>query len=211
MGSQLTAFATNTAADLRGVISNCLLLAQLAADKAAGSPQDVTRWYDTYVAVLRGTGWIMGDLEFRDQAVGDAHQAVHKAIIPAVTAMLGPAAAALPTVLSVLNGLQNIAADSPWIALFDRHNQHGRGAKFQVAAVDSDAQGQPEISLSCLDIEATRTVTQVLFFKFSDDAARLRTASARLTTSPNLLEVSKAEIAARVNAFIPDFIKNIRI
>ena len=151
------------------------------------------------------------DLQFSDQSVTDTTLSVDKAIIPVVTALLGLGAAALPVILAVLNGLQNMAADSPWIVVFDQESQHASGAKFQIAAVGMDTNNDPAIALSCVSIDAARSVTQVLFFKLSDESVRMRVASDQLTTSGNLLEVSKDDIASCVTAFVSDFIKNIEI
>ena len=46
------------------------------------------------------------------------------------------------------------------VTLFDRSSQHAHGAKFQLAYVDADKMGQPQIALLCFGIRASRTITQ---------------------------------------------------
>ena len=77
--------------------------------------------------------------------------------------------------------------------------------------VDSDAQGQPEISLLSLGIRANRTITQVLFFKFSAEDAELKKAAGKMAVSMQRLNSAKDAIAERVQPFIADFVKNIEI
>ena len=70
--------------------------------------------------------------------------------------------------------MSQMQADTPWITIFDNNSQHAQGAKFQMSYVDADAQGHPEINLVCVGIEADQTITQVLFFKVTDQSATIR-------------------------------------
>ena len=114
-------------------------------------------------------------------------------------------------VVGVLNGLQNMDKSTPWITLFDRASQHAHGAKFQVSFVDADADGQPEISLLCFGIQADRSITQVLFFKFSAQSAEVKTATGKLGVSMERLTGARDAIAARVKPFIQDYVTNLEL
>lgn len=211
VGAQLAEFTAAVPAELRGAIADGILLAQLAANKAAGQAEDVFGWYEKYVEVLQNIGWQLRDLDFKAQQVTDQDLGVHKEIIPVLMTLLGPQAAAASIVIAVLKGLRDMDASSPWITLFDRASQHVHGAKFQVSYVDADAQGQPEIALLCVGIQAQRTVTQVLFFKYSEQSAEVKQATARLAVSLERLNAAKDALAGRVAPFITDYVKNVDI
>lgn len=211
VGAQLAEFTAAVPAGVRGAIADGILLAQLAANKAAGQTEDVFRWYEKYVEVLQNIGWQLRDLDFKAQQVTDQDLGVHKEIIPVLMTLLGPQAAAASIVIAVLKGLQDMDASSPWITLFDQASQHVRGAKFQVSYVDADAQGHPEIALLCVGIQAGRTVTQVLFFKYSEQSAEVKQATARLAVSLERLNAAKDALAGRVAPFITDYVKNVEI
>jgi hypothetical protein len=174
VGGQLAEFSKAVPAELRSAVADGMLLAQLAANKATAQAGDVFQWYDKYVEVLQNVGWQIHDVQFQRQQLDGQDLDVHEAIIPVVAAMLGPQLAAASLVLNLLQGLQQMDKDRPWITLFDRASQHASGAKFQVAYVDADALGQPQIALACFGIRAERTITQVLFFKFSRRAWKSR-------------------------------------
>src|SRR5476649_486751 len=59
VGSQLTEFTANVPPDVRAAVSDSMLLAQLAANKAASTDNSagVFAWYDKYREVLEGIGW----------------------------------------------------------------------------------------------------------------------------------------------------------
>ena len=211
VGAQLAEFTDAVPAEVRGAIADSILLAQLAANKAAGDSQDVFRWYDKYVEVLQNLGWQIRDVDFQTQTVSDQNAGMHKAIVPVIMAMLGPQAAAASIVLAVLNGLDEMDSSTPWITLFDRASQHARGAKFQVSYVDADAHGHPEITLLSVGIRANRTITQVLFFKFSAQDAELKKAAGKMAVSMQRLNSARDAIAERVQPFIADFVKNVEI
>jgi hypothetical protein len=212
VGAQLTEFGEAVSADLRKMIADGMLLAQLAADKEASkNPQDVFAWYNKYVEVLKNIGWLMKDLEFQIEKVDNSVVSLHRAIIPVIAAMLGAQVAVLPLVLNVLRGLEEMNKDSPWITLFDQSSQHAQGAKFQVGYVDANAQGEPQIVLVCFGIDARRRITQVLFLKSTADEATVKKGSTTLANTVDRLNASKDVIGGRVGPFINDFIKSVDI
>jgi len=211
VGGQLAEFTESVPPNLRTAISDGMLLAQLAANKATGGSGDVFKWYDKYVEVLQNIGWQIQDFDFRRQQVDNQQLDMHEALIPVITAMLGPHAAAASIVISILQGLQQMDKTRPWITLFDKASEHANGAKFQVSYVDIDASGQPQIALLCFGIQAQRTITQVLFFKSSEDRAEVKKAEAKLSVSLERLNSARDALAERVTPFVTDFVKNVEI
>lgn len=57
IGSQLAEFSENVSPAQRAAVADCLLLAQLAANKATEQSPDLMNWYRKYVDVLQGIGW----------------------------------------------------------------------------------------------------------------------------------------------------------
>jgi len=138
---------------------------------------------------------------------------VHKAIIPVLTAMLGPAVAAVSVVISVLQGLQEMDKDNPWITLFDRASQHASGAKLQFGfvAMDPADPAAVQVKLLAVAVDAKRTLTQVLFFKFSDQKASLKTGDTQLSMATSRLESIHQAVADRVQPFLADNISKVEL
>lgn len=211
VGAQLVEFTKPVQPELRSAISDSMLLAQLAANKAADQSQDVFGWYHKYIEVLQNIGWTVKDLDFQARSFEGAATTMHKALIPVITAMLGPEAAAASIVISALNALQDIDNAQPWITLFDRTARHASGAKLQISYVDADEQGEPTITLICVGVVADKTITQVLFFKVSDQSADVKKASGKFSLSSERLMNNKDLISNRVQPFIADYVKKIEI
>ena len=211
IGAQLAEFTKSVLPELRSAISDSMLLAQLAANKAADQSQDVFAWHHKYIEVLQNIGWEVKDLDFQARSFEGAATTMHEALIPVITAMLGPEAAAASIVISALNALKEIDKAQPWITLFDRTARHASGAKLQISYVDGNEQGEPTITLICVGVVADRTITQVLFFKFSDQSADVKKASGKFSLSSERLMYNKDVISSRVQPFIADYIKKIDI
>ncbi|WBH16813.1 hypothetical protein [Sphingomonas radiodurans] len=202
VGSQLAEFTGTVDPESRLAVSDAMLLAQLAADKASTPDEAVFTWYDRYVATLRSIGFSVIDKEEATQDIDDDNLSLHEAAIPVIAAALGPAVAAASLVIKALDGLKSMNADQPWITLFERNSRHVHGAAFQVSRIEGDANGNPHVTLLCFAVTAQRTITQVLFLKFSDDDVSLRQSKHILTCNRASLPVEA--IAGRVKPFLAD-------
>jgi len=212
VGGHVAEFSANVSPAVRAQVSDCLLFAQLAADQTCKDNPDLMAWYARYVEVLKKTGWTAGGVELRDTSASDDGVDVHQALIPVLTAMLGPAAAATSMVLSVLKGLQEMNKDSPWITLFNRSSTHASGAKLQFGFVDAPEGGEEVvIRLLAVALDANKTVTQALFFRLTRHDARLRTGDTTLGMTRSRLQTIAPGIERRVEPFLLDNIVQIDI
>lgn len=204
IGSQLAEFSERVSPAQRAAVSDCLLLAQLAANKATEQAPDLMTWYRKYVDVLQGIGWTVQGMNLEEQQASATDLNVHNAIIPVLAAMLGPAGMAASLVVKVLEGLQQMDSSTPWITLFSRSSQHASGAKFQLGFVDAGA-GEGidlQVRLVAVAIDSTGTITQVLFFKLGSQDARIKAGQTQLGIVGSRLDAIKAAVADRVSPFV---------
>lgn len=212
VASQLVDFAPGMPGAQREAVANALLLAQLAANKALGTePEDIRPWYRFYRDTLQRIGWNVNASDFQEQALSAEGAMVHKEILPVVTAFLGPAASAASIVVQMLNSLSAMDEGKPWITLFQDDSQTLKGAQFQVARAAQAATGDPEVALLAVDIEASRRITRVLFFKLTRDATRLEKSTATLTISSGLLQSISRSLRDKVHVHVADNVAAIAI
>ena len=211
IGPQLTEFSDKVPQSLRPAISNGLLLGQLAADKATLGQNDPWAWFTTFNGVMTKIGWLGTVSEVNEQVISDKNAELHKAIIPIVTAVFGPAAAAGSIILAVLNGLDSMSADAPWITLFERKTNNVRAAKFGLSYVDGGDGGGANLKTVYFALEGSRILTQVLLFKFSTSDAKIKSAQSQMTLSTDTIAQTGATLEQKVAPFIVENIKNIDI
>jgi hypothetical protein len=212
IGSQIAEFAASVPQDLRPQIANSFLMAQLAANKYLEVVKGGTKeWYERFSFVLANTGWVVeNQSESLREVSGDTAQ-VHKEIIPIVAAILGPAAAAASIVIVALNGLANMAKDSPWITLFHRESQRAKSNQFQIGYVDAPAGKGARISLACFDLDASQSVTQVLFFKVSSASASLRHFASNLSLNEEVFATVQDLVQQRIHDQVARYIARLEI
>jgi len=212
VGSQIAEFTQKVPAALRPAISNSFLLAQLAANKeVAKNGGDTLKWYAKYNEVLANIGWVVEGSATSLKVVEHSGLQLHKEILPLIAVALGPAVAAATVVATALNGLANINKDSPWITLFDRESQRVKANQFQIAYIDAPNRAAPTVSLACFELDASRSITQVLFFKFSEQQAKLRHYSSTLSMNQGIFESVQGAVQQRVASFVAGYVASIDI
>ncbi|MBF9036130.1 hypothetical protein HKCCE2091_17930 [Rhodobacterales bacterium HKCCE2091] len=154
-------------------MANAFLFAQQAADRRIEAKPDAgsAEWYAAYTDVLGRIGWTVEDRSATTRAFKGSAGSVHRAILPVVTAALVPVAGVAPLVVQVLQGLQEMDADRPWMTLFARTSRRARANQFQVAHVRGGS--APTIRIVAFDLDARQSQTQVLFFRFASAEADL--------------------------------------
>lgn len=201
VGSGLIVAAENVPAQTREDLINCTLFAQLVATAEVGDPKQISQWYTVYFRTLTALGWAQSDTQFEEYQFGSKNAEAHKAIIKVLTVLLGPQAAALLVVKTVLDALQSMNENAPWITLFDRQSKTGKSARFQVATAELDASGLLQTALVGFELEAKSTLTQVLFFKYSSSSTKLRYAAGKATIYESALHDQRDAIASRLAAY----------
>lgn len=212
VGSQIASFASNVEPELREKIANGFLFAQQAANKQIEGTAGATTlaWYKTYVSVLTQIGWTNEGAGGLDRIIKGTSVQVHKEIIPILTLALGPAVAASAMIVKVLEGLNQMDNNSPWITLFSRESQRAKANQFQLSHVDK-VDGAPRISLVNFELAAERAVTQVLFFKLDTNSAELRHTQSKISVNEPIFSEVAPIIADRLKDRISKFIMEIDI
>jgi hypothetical protein len=207
VGSEITSFVKGVTPEQRQDIINSTLLAQLVAKKRVPDVTDVYRWYDQYFDALSNIGWLIQDRQFATYTESSEGFEAHQAIIEVAKTLLGPNVAALAVVQSALASLKSMADDSPWMTLFNRESKAARTARFQVSLAEQAQDGQFLVSLLAFGLEAQSQLTQVLFFRFMANDARLKHYSGKVTIDSDVLSGVRDAIKNKVVSFANDYVR----
>lgn len=212
VGSQIASFAQGVDPALREQIANGFLFAQQAANKQIDDPALASskEWYQTYVDVLTKIGWTSEDDGTLERVIKGTALEVHKEIIPILTLALGPAASGAALILKVLEGLNKMNDNAPWIKLFSHESQRAKANQFQLSHVES-VDGAPRITLVNFELAAERSVTQVLFFKLDKSSAELRHTQRKISINEPIFSQVAPIIAERLAERAQKFVLEIDI
>ncbi len=211
VGSQIAEFADNVPRAIRPQIANSFLLAQLAANRTTANGGSSKEWYDRYVEVLANVGWLVESEALSVRDVSGSSLRVHREIIPVVAAALAPGGAGAAMIMAILNGLAAMDENNPWITLFDRESQRATANQFQLSYAEAPQAAAPRISLACFELNASRSVTQVLFFKFSQTDATLRHFASQLSMNAAVFESVRAIVEQRVAEYARNYVTAIEL
>lgn len=211
VGSQMAEFSGAVPQSIRPAISNALLLGQLAADKATAANPDPVAFFGAFNSVMKKIGWQVTSSELNEQTISDKNAELHKAIIPVVTAIFGPGAAAGSIIIAVLKGLESMDQDAPWITVFEQKSNKVKAANFGLSFVDGGAGGGATLKTAYFALQASDNLTQVLFFKFASSDATMKSGQCQMSLSPQTIAASGDALQQKVGPFVIDNIKNINI
>ena len=154
VGSGVFSFAQGVDASVREAISASALLAQLVANKRFAFDKKPLDWFKAYSEVLENVGWTLQEGGWTDYPASGSAVEVNEKVVEVMTAILGPAPAALSIITSTVNALKAMKPDSSWITIFSRESQKANIARFQVGLVEQKADADVFVSL-CLSHRGT--------------------------------------------------------
>jgi len=194
-----------TSEPVRGGLSLALAFANRAAVAAMGPGADEDDFFAAYKSNLGMLGFSVSQGAFLKSTFRKKGMAVHKAIIPFLTAALGGAAVG-PVILSLLNNLQSMNANNPWITLFDRESRRfeSREIHFAAAASDSVETRMRHVAARLFYVD---TKTNVLFFKINDVSADFESTTTTLVINNALLATIEPALKERLATSANDFIR----
>jgi hypothetical protein len=210
VGSTLFSFAQGVDEATRAAISDSALLAQLVANKSHDKDVNPTGWYDAYQEVLTNIGWVLQDSGWTDYSDKGQAAEVHQKLIEVLTAALGAGSGALAIVTSALTTLQKMTSRSSWLTIFSRESQHAHIARFQVGLAQPGERDDVFVALIACLIEAERTVTQVLVFKYRAERASFRAATSKVSINRASLTDLQPKIRSKVQAYQQDYVGSIK-
>lgn len=210
VGTGLIVAAEKVPVETRQDLINCTLFAQLAASGEVADASQVNAWYDAYFRALTALGWAQSDSQFQEYEFKSENAEANKAIIPVLNTLLGPQASAIAVVKAVLEGLQSMEENAPWMTLFDQQTRTEKSARFQVATADLDANGVLQIALVAFDLKARAKFTQVLFFKFASSSVKLRYSAGKATIYEAALREQRDAIAERLMAYRAAYVAQVK-
>lgn len=210
VGSDIVSFVAGLSDELRHAIVCCALLAQLAANRQVPDRENVKAWYQAYFETLTRLGWVVQEQGFSEHVESGENFEAHNAIISIASVVLGHSTAALALVQSTLQAMKSMSS-GPWMKIFDRESQSARAARFQMTVAEPASEHGASLCLMAFELNATSTLTQVLFFKFRRTDVALHHASGRVTIDAKLLAGIYPSIVERVSDYTRSYVASVPI
>jgi hypothetical protein len=210
VASGLFSFATGVDVMVRESISDCALLAQLVANKRFDFEKKPHDWFNAYAEVLQNVGWALQESGWDEYPASGTGIEVNEKIVEVMTAVLGQAAAAIEIIKATIAALKAMTPNSSWITIFSRESQKAKIARFQIGLVEQKADGDVFVALLVCLVEATNTITQALFFKYTTATAKFSANSSKVSINRAALSDLGPTIRAKIRAYQTDYLSSIK-
>jgi len=211
VGADVVSFTSPVSAQRRQDIQNCTLLAQLAANAKVDQNQDIFAWYSIYFDVLNNLGWSMTSKQFSTYEDHGKEANVHQAIIQVATALLGAGTTGLALVITTLNAMQKMNADSPWITIFKRESHKLNAQTFQIAIVEQTLLGQTTVTMMAFTLNVSSAMNQILFFKFHENDVTLKNCSGSVAINDGILTAIRSDLQKKVQNRAVGFVASLDV
>lgn len=202
-GTALLDLSAVTDAKTRSGVSLAMLFASRVAENHPAA-DDPDAWLAVYQDTLSEVGFSVSGSAvltstFRKLGVG-----VHKAIIPFLTIALGGAAAG-PVVLALLNNLDSMSPETPWITMFDRQVRRFDVQEMHFGAAQAvGAETEIRYAVARLNVELSET--KILFFKINKRTAAFESLTTSMRVNNRLIATIEEEMMSRLSNMVEKFI-----
>jgi hypothetical protein len=190
-------------------VQDAVLLAQLAANKAADPEKDVEGWYKKYAEVLTNIGWIIGSFNWIKFKADSQNFQMSEAVIGILGAMLTDGATSVTVLKSTLEGLKSMSKDGQ-IPLFDHKAQSLKAGNFQVGVV-STQNDDPTITVGGFKFTAEQQATNVLFFTYGSSSTDLYSSNQTMTLNKSIYSKVASTVSNKVADHAKDYVQDIDI
>lgn len=207
-GATLLDVSQITSPEVRAGVSLAMLFAQRVATAARPATDDL--WLAEYQKSLSKLGFSIGSITVANSKFKDANVSIHKALIPFLTLAFGAQATAASIIIGLLENLQKIDQNAPWITAFERQTVlfDAREMHFAYAVPNGT---QTDIRYAVARISLKKQTTQFLFFKIKDIDATYEHAVTTMSVSNSLVAVSEDDLKLRLAKLIRSYIWDVPI
>lgn len=199
--SNVVTYSKSVPINVRNHVARWMLLAQRVASHSTNPNDDPEGWVDTYLQAMTDTGWVnRGAVGAWSEELA-VNATMHEKILSLLAVALGPAPAALALTTAAIKSLQSMAKDSPWITLFNRRAESAQSMGFQIADCETE-HGSVILKVVDFRVYAEETMTQVLWFKFTNSRATIYNRHSELELSEEVMEAGGEAVREKVLALI---------
>lgn len=208
-GGTMLAFAADVPAEVRGAVAMAALVAQRRANTLkVGKGSDA--WIEAHLGVFQKLNWLLEQNAEAEHTVSEAGIGIHTAIIPFLTAALGPGGVAGSTIITSLQNLSDVDAKKRWFRLYDKNTRavHMTEQFFGYVSIED---GSVVIRMAAIALDGKHCKRQILLFRTSRSDVTFRGRAIQMRAQPDMLTQLYGPLADKLENRAEDFLARIDI
>lgn len=177
----------------------CKLVMQNAASKLFPDDAQLFEWYRYYVDGLSKLGWVTQNRNIQEVTIKRIGLTMDQVALETAAGLIGLNAA------QILAGVAKKAVDTVQrnpgaIQIFQRNTKIGAQAKFDIAPIWLDNNGQANMVLNCISLDARESTRGILFWKSTQQSTTIKTGAVRTYLNNNVFSRIRNDLYAKYSA-----------
>jgi hypothetical protein len=159
-------------------VNLCKLVMQNAATKLYPEDSQLFEWYKYYVDGLSKLGWVTQNRNIQEVTIRKTALTMDQVALEIAAGLIGVNAA---TILANVakQAVDAVQKNPAAIQIFDRNKKIGTQAKFDIAPVWVDKNGQPNMVLNCISLDVRESTRGILFWKSTTHSTTIKSGAVR--------------------------------
>lgn len=159
-------------------VNLCKLVMQNAASKKYPEDTQLFEWYKYYVEGLKNLGWVIQNRDIQEVTIRRVGLTMDQVALEVAKGLIGANAAQI--LANIGKQAVDVVQNTPRaMDIFNRETRLGKQAKFDIAPVWVDNNGQANMVLNCISLDARESTRGILFWKSTKQFTTIKTGAAR--------------------------------
>lgn len=179
----IVSFTMNTSQHHRQDVLDSVLLAQLAANYAYPNKKEMEKWYDEYMRVLIGIGWVIEKKTFEERNSNKDLIEMQNVILDILKAAVG--GNYLEIVQSALKAFKALSeSKDAKIIAFEKNTHSLNEGLFEIGLADQ-SNNEVNLQIGAFILKTKETIRQILFFTSHKSKTSLKVYTFKGTLNSN--------------------------
>ncbi|AWY42526.1 hypothetical protein DKY63_22490 [Pseudomonas putida] len=166
-------------------VNLCKLVMQNAASKLYPEDAQLFEWYKYYVEGLKKLGWVIQNKDIQEVTIRRIGLTMDQVALEVSRGLIGANAAQILATVGKL-AVDAVQQNPRAIEIFNYGYKLGKQAKFDIAPVWVDNNGQANMVLNCISLDARESTRGILFWKSTRQSTTIKTGAVRTYLDNNV-------------------------
>lgn len=159
-------------------VNICKLIMQRDADRLYPNDTQLFEWYKHYVTGLSKLGWIIQAKDIQETTIRRVGLTMDQVALEVAKGLIGANSAQILANVGK-QAVEAVQKNPRAIDIFNRNSKLGKQAKFDITPVWVDGNGQANMVLNCISLDARESTRGILFWKSTRQSTTIKTGAVR--------------------------------
>lgn len=208
MPGTIDAFLPGVSQQIIDDVNLCKLVMQTDADRLYPEEAQLFEWYKHYVNGLKKLGWVIQNKDIQETTIRRVGLTMDQVALEVAKGLIGANGAEILGNVGK-QAVEAVQKNPQAIEIFNRGAKLGTQAKFDIAPVWVDNNGQANMVLNCISLDARESTRGILFWKSTRQSTALKTGAVRTYLDNRIFSTIRELIYKKFSSHAEKFIEGL--